>query len=151
MIDSKPAAATAIALPPFPAPLRSLISRLPIAPPSLLLAALLNRLWWPRVDAHTQAALYGRVVELCVDDVGLRCRLIAEQRGLRAATGGAEPALRLRASSQVYWRLLQGQDDPDTLFFERALVIEGDTEFGLLVKNTLDAVGPPRWSHWSAR
>jgi hypothetical protein len=37
------------------------------------------------------------------------------------------------------------------LFFERALVMEGDTEFGLMIKNTLDAIGPlwagsARWS-----
>jgi len=31
------------------------------------------------------------------------------------------------------------------LFFDRLMVMEGDTEFGLLLKNTLDAVGPPQW------
>ena len=36
----------------------------------------------------------------------------------------------------------RGQDDADRLFFERALVMEGDTEFGLMIKNTLDAIGP---------
>ena len=30
----------------------------------------------------------------------------------------------------------------DRLFFERALVMEGDTEMGLVLKNTLDAMGP---------
>ena len=40
------------------------------------------------------------------------------------------------------WRLLRGEDDADRLFFERALVMEGDTEFGLVLKNTLDAIGP---------
>ena len=33
-------------------------------------------------------------------------------------------------------------EDPDTLFFQRRLVIEGDTELGLHVKNLLDAVDP---------
>ncbi|MGL4455707.1 MAG: ubiquinone anaerobic biosynthesis accessory factor UbiT [Plesiomonas sp.] len=31
-------------------------------------------------------------------------------------------------------------EDPDTLFFQRRLVIEGDTELGLYVKNLLDAM-----------
>ena len=34
----------------------------------------------------------------------------------------------------------QRGEDPDTLFFSRRLVMEGDTELGLLVKNTLDAL-----------
>jgi hypothetical protein len=33
-----------------------------------------------------------------------------------------------------------GQEDPDTLFFSRRLAMEGDTELGLLIKNTLDAI-----------
>jgi len=36
------------------------------------------------------------------------------------------------------------EEDPDTLFFNRKLVIEGDTELGLIVKNLLDSID---WSH----
>jgi len=32
------------------------------------------------------------------------------------------------------------KQDPDTLFFKRRLVIEGDTELGLYVKNLMDAI-----------
>lgn len=32
------------------------------------------------------------------------------------------------------------KEDPDTLFFQRRLRIEGDTELGLYVKNLMDAV-----------
>lgn len=34
----------------------------------------------------------------------------------------------------------KGEIDPDTLFFQRRLVIEGDTELGLYVKNLMDAI-----------
>lgn len=125
--------------------LRHAVSRLPVWPPSLALAQALNRLWWPRVGRATQIELSGRVVELLVDDLGLCFRLIAQPGGLRPAPGGQAATLRLRATARVYWRLLQGQDDPDTLFFDRSMVMEGDTEYGLLLKNTLDAVGPPQW------
>jgi len=47
-----------------------------------------------------------------------------------------------RCGAASYLRLLRGDDDADRLFFERALVMEGDTEYGLLLKNTLDAIGP---------
>ncbi|MCV5960072.1 SCP2 sterol-binding domain-containing protein, partial [Escherichia coli] len=32
------------------------------------------------------------------------------------------------------------KEDPDTLFFQRRLSIEGDTELGLEVKNLMDSV-----------
>ena len=48
----------------------------------------------------------------------------------------------IRARSAALLRLVRGQDDADRLFFERALVMQGDTEFGLMIKNTLDAIGP---------
>ena len=32
------------------------------------------------------------------------------------------------------------KEDPDTLFFQRRLKIEGDTELGLEVKNLIDAI-----------
>ena len=35
------------------------------------------------------------------------------------------------------------EEDPDTLFFNRKLHIEGDTELGLITKNLLDSVDWP--------
>ncbi|WP_374592323.1 SCP2 domain-containing protein [Aquabacterium sp.] len=131
--------------------LRNVIRRLPVWPPSMVAAQALNRLWWPRVDRATQRELSGRVVELVVDDLGITCRLIAQPGGLSPATSSQPTALRLRATAEVYWRLLQGRDDPDTLFFDRLMVMEGDTEYGLLLKNTLDAVGPPQWPGRAAK
>jgi predicted lipid carrier protein YhbT len=53
------------------------------------------------------------------------------------------PDLSFSANLSAYLQLLTRQEDPDTLFFNRQLVIEGDTELGLVVKNMLDAV---EWS-----
>ena len=41
------------------------------------------------------------------------------------------------------------EEDPDTLFFSRRLMMEGDTELGLVVKNTLDALELPVLEHLS--
>ena len=38
--------------------------------------------------------------------------------------------------------LASRREDPDTLFFQRRLVIEGNTEIGLEVKNVMDALDP---------
>jgi len=125
-----------------PAALRRLVERLPVAPPSYVLALLLNRLLLPRLDAAARAALSGQTVEVGVTDFGLRCRLILAERGFVPAADGGRPRLRVAATAQAFWRLAAGEEDADTLFFERALVMEGDTEYGLLLKNTLDAAGP---------
>lgn len=54
------------------------------------------------------------------------------------------PDLSFRANLSAFMQMLARQEDPDTLFFNRELSIEGDTELGLIVKNMLDAVEWPR-------
>lgn len=54
------------------------------------------------------------------------------------------PNLSFRANLSAFMQLLARQEDPDTLFFNRELSIEGDTELGLTVKNMLDAVEWPQ-------
>jgi predicted lipid carrier protein YhbT len=58
-------------------------------------------------------------------------------------TAPQAPDLSLRANLSAFLQLLARQEDPDTLFFNRQLSIEGDTELGLIVKNMLDAVEWP--------
>ena len=50
------------------------------------------------------------------------------------------PDLIFRANLSVFLQIVTRQEDPDTLFFNRTLIVEGDTELGLIVKNMLDAV-----------
>ena len=64
------------------------------------------------------------------------------ERGFVLAPQNRPVALRVAAALPDYLRLLRGEDDADRLFFERALQLEGDTEYGLVLKNTLDALGP---------
>lgn len=122
--------------------LRALVRRLPVQPPSFVAARLLDRVLLPHLDASAREALAQRTVEVEVVDLGLRVRLRLGPRGFEVAAGSPAPALCVRARSDALWRLLGGEDDADRLFFERALVMEGDTEFGLILKNTLDAIGP---------
>jgi predicted lipid carrier protein YhbT len=132
-------------LPPLPAPpaaLRGLIERLPVEPPSLALALVLNRVLLPRLDAGARQALAGQTVEVCVTDFGVRLRLALDGRGFAPAPGAGAVRLRVAAPAEAFWRLAAGEEDADTLFFERVLVMEGNTEYGLLLKNTLDAIGP---------
>jgi predicted lipid carrier protein YhbT len=138
-------------LPAFLAPLHrrisALVERLPTAPPSFAAARVLDRVLLPRLPADARRALSERCIEIHVTDFGLRVRLQLLARGFAPAGDQREAALRIVAPSASYLRLLRGEDDPDQLFFERALVMEGDTELGLVLKNTLDAIGP-LWPDW---
>jgi O2-independent ubiquinone biosynthesis accessory factor UbiT len=122
--------------------LRSLVRRLPTQPPSFVAARVLDRLLLPRLDAGTRETLAHRTVEVELVETGLRVKLQLTPAGFRVAPGGDEPTLRIRARADALWRLARGEDDADRLFFERQLVMEGDTEYGLILKNTLDAIGP---------
>jgi predicted lipid carrier protein YhbT len=133
---------SASALDQVAARLRPLVARLPMQPPAFALAAALNRWLAPRLPADAREALSNRCVEIAVTDLGLLLRLQLDRRGFGVAPSQAPVALRIAAAAPAYWRLLRGRDDADRLFFERALVMEGDTEMGLVLKNTLDAIGP---------
>ena len=54
------------------------------------------------------------------------------------------PHVRFRASAVDFVRIAAREEDADTLYFNRRLVVEGDTEAALLVKNTLDSLEFPR-------
>ncbi|MDO9460764.1 MAG: SCP2 sterol-binding domain-containing protein [Alphaproteobacteria bacterium] len=122
--------------------LRRVVLALPVQPPSFVAARLLDLALLPRLPADARRALAQRTVEIVVADLGLRLRLQLDDGGFRVAPAGAAVALRIVAPAASFVRLMRGEDDADRLFFERVLVMEGDTEMGLVLKNTLDAIGP---------
>jgi O2-independent ubiquinone biosynthesis accessory factor UbiT len=123
-------------------PVRGVVRRLPVQPPSLLAALVLDRLLLPRLDDTQRTLLSHHAVEVEVVELGLRVRLVLGAHGFAVARTSDAPVLTIRARADALWRLLRGEDDADRLFFDRALVMEGDTELGLVLKNTLDAIGP---------
>ncbi|MBK6788662.1 MAG: SCP2 sterol-binding domain-containing protein [Betaproteobacteria bacterium] len=122
--------------------LRDVVRRLPLAPPSFVAARVLDRLLWPRLDASQRTLLRHRCIEIESVETAVRVRLVLGERGFEVARAGLAPVVVIRAQTAALLRLARGEDDADRLFFERRLVMEGDTEFALLLKNTLDAIGP---------
>ncbi len=126
----------------LPEPLRRFVAALPVEPPSFVLARALDRILMPQLGADVRELLQHRTVELLVSDLGVRARVTLTPTGFRGAPAGTQAVVRISAPLDTYWRLARGTDDADRLFFERALLMEGDTEVGLVIKNTLDAIGP---------
>ena len=131
--------------PAMPTSLSALIARLPVAPPSLAFSLAANRLLWPALQALDWQPLVGRRYVIRVKDLGLTVRFTVSSSGF-APDGGA-PDLTISASARDFLLLLSRREDPDTLFFSRRLVSEGDTELGLIVKNLLDALDPEAVLH----
>ncbi|MFC3153282.1 SCP2 domain-containing protein [Litoribrevibacter euphylliae] len=62
-----------------------------------------------------------------------------------------EPDTEIKLDSDAIIKILTKQVDPDTLFFQRRLVILGDMDLGHEVKNTLDAIehdSLPKLAQW---
>ena len=85
------------------------------------------------------APLRGKVLRLEVRGLPFAPQLTLDFIGLRPSF--ARPDVTVRASLADYLALALRREDPDTLFFTRRLVIQGDTALGLELKNALDALG----------
>ena len=123
----------------FPGPLVRLIGLLPAYPASLGLVAVANLVAWPGLRDQDWTPVMGRHLCVRVQDLGLRVHFSLGPDGFRAEAG-AGPATTFSATARDLARLALRLEDPDTLFFNRRLRIEGDTDLGLRVKNMLDAV-----------
>jgi predicted lipid carrier protein YhbT len=136
-----------LALPDFSLPpgLGRVIARLPARPPSLAFTLVANRLLWPELQKRDWQPLRGRRYAVHVKDLGLTLRFTLGARGFAPAEG--KPDLAITATARDFLLLVARREDPDTLFFSRRLVSEGDTELGLLVKNLLDALDPEAALH----
>lgn len=128
----------------IPQPISTILSRLPQYPHSLIFSRAINlALGAKRLDPVWQP-LHGKQVSVRVRDAGITFYFTFGQNGLVARQASvAQPDLSISASAQDFLLLALRKEDPDTLFFSRRLVMEGDTELGLLVKNTLDSMELP--------
>lgn len=123
-----------------PRPLRLLLERLPAGPPSLLFARLLNLGLGPVIRRGDLEPLHGRHIAILVTDAGLRLHFTVNAQGFYSVPESAVPALSLSATLRDFTLLATRQEDPDTLFFHRRLLVEGDTELALIAKNALDSL-----------
>lgn len=123
-------------LPPF---LARFNRRLPALPFSVALTTALNLAAWRGLRELDWSALRGRRFCVEVRDLGLRAYFTVGSNGFSARLDEVADVT-FSATGADFARLALRLEDPDTLFFNRRLVIEGDTDLGLTVKNLLDAV-----------
>ena len=129
-------------LPPL---IAKVVGRLPQWPHSVHLTLILNVVHRMGIlPEHTLREIEGRSFRITVLDSGGVADFIYSSGAFRPVLRPmSKPDLHFAAPLSAFMQIIARQEDPDTLFFNRILTIEGDTELGLLVKNMLDAVEWP--------
>ncbi len=83
--------------------------------------------------------LEGRWLSIHVRDIDLQW-FTSVVNGKLVVSQNAQADVSFSADASDLLMIAARKQDPDTLFFQRRLVIEGDTELGLYVKNLMDAI-----------
>lgn len=122
-------------------PLLGLAKHVPFTLQRWVLEAAAARLFAESVSDGAFDLLKGRWLRLEVSDLQLGWCITRNRQGLRMAAQ-APVDVCIRGNWREFVLLASRQEDPDTLFFRRRLVIEGDTELGLAMKNLIDSLDP---------
>lgn len=112
-----------------------------------VLQRVVNRVFAEQIADGAFDILEGRWLRLEVKDLGLSWRLTRVPSGLMLLDGGPADIV-ISGNWREFLLLASRQEDPDTLFFRRRLMIEGDTELGLAIKNLLDSLDPEHLPSW---
>lgn len=136
LIPKTLAALPAVQRLPWPGPLKYLPKRLQLKAAEKAC----NRLLQEQLVEGELDFLEGVTLRLQIKDVGFDWAITKVANQLRFSKGfdGAETTF--AGNSKELLLMASRREDPDTLFFQRRLSIEGDTELGLEVKNLIDSV-----------
>ncbi len=128
-------------------PLLPLGRHVPFGLQKLVIEKAMARLFAEPLEDGEFDVLQGRWLRIEVSDLGMAWSLTRDAVGLRLARESPVDVC-IRGNWKEFLLLASRQEDPDTLFFRRRLVIEGDTDLGLAVKNLVDSLDsdlmPPR-------
>ncbi len=127
----------------LPDPVGAVLARLPAYPGSFLLVTALNKVLAQQLPADVRQYLLGKKLRIHVRDARLTFDFTCTGTRFAACQKQDSTDLTISANAQDFVRLARREEDPDTLFFNRRLSMEGDTELGLVVKNALDALDMP--------
>jgi len=81
--------------------------------------------------------LKGRWLGIEIRDLGLQWHITQGSRGPVMIAGEVDADVRISGNLRDFVALANQEEDPDTLFFQRRLMISGNTDLGLQVKNLM--------------
>ncbi len=116
-------------------------------PPAILtlpalhgLERLLNRLFAPSIMDGDLDFLRDRALKITVTGISFSFFVELHRERLLITHGPTSADLHIIGGVYEFLVLASRREDADTLFFQRRLKLEGDTELGLNVKNFLDGL-----------
>lgn len=116
-----------------------LLTAVPKQVQAAALAPVLNHALQELVEHGEFDFLTGHICAIAVQDRNLAWHIGFNGKQLTVEPQ-SEPDVSIRASVPAFLNLISQHADPDTLFFQRQLSIEGNVELGLYIKNLLDAM-----------
>ena len=126
--------------PLFPRPLSLPLAAIPDRVHSKAIVTILNRVFASALREGELDFLQGRTVRVHIRDMQLTFGITLQQGRLAASREKNMPDLSITGTLHAFLLLAARCEDTDTLFFQRRLRMEGDTELGLEVKNFLDGL-----------
>jgi len=130
-------------IPTVPRIFGKLLAALPQYPHSVMMSVLSTLFLRNPFAPGDAERIRGKVVCIDVRDAGIRIKMRIGRDGYLPCDDRTAPDVTVSAGAREFLLLALRKEDPDTLFFDRRLCVEGDTELGLIVKNALDRVDPP--------
>lgn len=120
--------------------LRHPLKLVPFTLQQSLMESLLAQVFREAIEDGDFGFLAGKWLKVEVTDLDL-CWFISEREGKPVVARHCEHVdVCFSGSSQELILIAARREDPDALFFQRRLKIEGDTELGLEVKNLMDSL-----------
>ncbi len=123
----------------LPTPLALPLRLVPDALHSSVVVRLLNLLLSDQLAQDELDFLDRKTLHIEVEDAGLNCAISLRNRRLVVAKS-SEQDIRISGRVHDFLQLMARIEDADTLFFQRRLKMQGDTELGLYLKNFLDGL-----------
>lgn len=104
-----------------------------------IIEKILNTLFLESLQEDELDFLEGKALKISVPDIDYSLILTNTQQHLYIAKH-LIPDVTLSANFNDLMLMISREQDPDTLFFQRKLCIEGNTALGLGIKNWLDGI-----------
>ena len=137
-----------------PLNLSRVATRMPQRLNQLVVEKLLNGAFAEQLADGDFEFLEDRILQVEILDAGLFIGLSYVQNRItcnRFSRDAGESDVTLSVDTLNAIKLVQQEVDPDTLFFQRKLKINGDTELAHHVKNTIDTLNPELIPQWVMR
>lgn len=126
--------------PEFPSFLAFPFKLLPSQIHSKILIVFLNRLLAEQISEGDLDFLIDKRLCVKINDMGFSYYISMLNKRLVAVRPTAKNDIEIQANVYDFLQLAARQQDPDTLVFQRRLVMQGNTELGLEIKNFLDGL-----------